>query len=360
MSHPSEELHRALAVQLCVTVVLLAYAVACHLTVTPRHTQFFTERDPSLSYPDVPSTVPNAVLAVTSALVPAVAVIAANLLRRRATRRACVKELRGIAGGGGDATTPSASASTEDDDARSNARAHADANANADAVADAVADADADARPGTTTRAALYLCCFELLGLAQAIFLTMGSYNAVKSFVGRLRPNFFAACDYKGYGEGLASGNLSAYMAATEAGAVGDAAHCRASADDVHEASLSFPSGHAAMSFAGMTYAAWALASMPFAVGELGAAAAAARWGPPDVYRVHTDVWCPRLSAAAAAAAASRRRMLEKVFGGVAPTQPRGVSPWLAVACLPLVRRHVFVLCFFFFFNILFGEGTLQ
>ena len=42
-----------------------------------------------------------------------------------------------------------------------------------------------------------------------------GRDPAVKSFVGRLRPNFFAACDYKGYGAGLSAGDLSTYMNAT-------------------------------------------------------------------------------------------------------------------------------------------------
>ncbi|EEH55977.1 uncharacterized protein MICPUCDRAFT_65370 [Micromonas pusilla CCMP1545] len=73
----------------------------------------------------------------------------------------------------------------------------------------------------------------------------MGTYNGLKAFVGRLRPNFFAACDYKGYATAMATGDYASYLAATTAGA--------------DEASLSFPSGHAALSFVAATYTAMAL-----------------------------------------------------------------------------------------------------
>lgn len=152
------------------------------------------------------------------------------------------------------------------------------------------------------------VCAFELFGMAQAIFLSMGTYNAIKSFVGRLRPNFFAACDYKGYGTGLRAGNLTAYLAATVPGAVGDVAHCLAPLEDVDEASLSFPSGHAAMSFAGMTYATLALAAVARVIAHT---------------RKRGD--------------GSHSRGGREVF-------PRGVSPWLAAACLPL-SYAVYVSC---------------
>jgi uncharacterized membrane protein YgcG len=98
-------------------------------------------------------------------------------------------------------------------------------------------------------------------------------------------------------------------MAATVPGAVGDVTYCLAPAADVDEASLSFPSGHAAMSFVGMTYAALALASIPTTT-------------------------------------AAGRCAVKKALGmGVPPSQgPRGVSPWLAASCLPLAYA-VYVSC---------------
>jgi hypothetical protein len=220
------ELHRALGVQLCVTVVLLAYALAFYLNVRDarEHTQFFTERDPSLSYPNNSSTVPSWVLGITASVIPAVAVVAANLLRWR-MHHASVDGRSGVAGGGGRAgggggvgggsggDTTAASASTS---AHHTTPADADADADAESAQlspraattttttktpTAAAAARARAR-ATSRRVAFYLCLFELFGMGQAIFVTMGSYNAVKAFVGRLRPNFFAACDYKGRGRG--------------------------------------------------------------------------------------------------------------------------------------------------------------
>ena len=72
----------ALITQSCVTVVLLAYALALTLPVHDLrgHDQFFTERDPSLSYPLKPSTVPASALAVTAPGIPFIAIVAANLL----------------------------------------------------------------------------------------------------------------------------------------------------------------------------------------------------------------------------------------------------------------------------------------
>jgi hypothetical protein len=46
----------------------------------------------------------------------------------------------------------------------------------------------------------------------------MGTYNAIKSYTGSLRPNFFSACDYKGYAAALETGDFTAYFASTTAG----------------------------------------------------------------------------------------------------------------------------------------------
>jgi phosphatidate phosphatase len=56
------------------------------------------------------------------------------------------------------------------------------------------------------------------------------------------------------------TGDYAAYLAATTAGAPGDRKECKSSQDDIDEASLSFPSGHAGLSFVAMSWAAFALA----------------------------------------------------------------------------------------------------
>ena len=62
--------------------------------------------------------------------------------------------------------------------------------------------------------------------------------------------------DYKGYGTALASGNLTAYFANTVPGMPGSYSACLAPNAKIHQARLSFPSGHSALSFCAMTYMA--------------------------------------------------------------------------------------------------------
>ena len=55
--------------------------------------------------------------------------------------------------------------------------------------------------------------------------------DTFKLFVGRLRPNFFAACNYKGYGDALISDDpqkMEDYLATTVPGQIGDIGACRA------------------------------------------------------------------------------------------------------------------------------------
>ena len=312
----------ALATQLCVALVALAYALVFHANVKRWHLRddvFFTERDPTLSYPNRASTVPTWVLGVTSSLAPAAAVAVAHLARARVMFS--------------DGSMDDGGADEEAAAARSRAR-----------------------REGSLVMSAL-----ELLGVAQAVLFAMGTYNAIKGFARRPRPNFFAACDYKGgvtlrfgcvasripgprsvtcaqsssfvvtfsrpdstdvpgrrrrrrplragYRRGLESGNLTAYLAATAPGSPGDVEHCLAPGDEVEEALLSFPSGHAALSFAGMTCASLALAS------------AARTWSLDENLTLREPGNGPT----------------ERQASG---HPPRGVSPAVAAAWLPLVRRE--------------------
>ena len=148
----------------------LVYALVVRLNVAAwrEQDQFFLERDPQLAYPAHPSTVSNTHLVLTGCVLPFVLIFALA------------------------------------------ARAHT--------------------RVGPD--AAVVWLTHQSFALGNALLVAMGTFNAGKAFVGRLRPNFFAACDYKGYAAALAefqevgasSALFAAYLAATEPGAVGDRA----------------------------------------------------------------------------------------------------------------------------------------
>jgi len=229
---PPQYAREALQTQAIFATLAAIYALTLYLNVDAwrSHDQFFVERDPSLSHPNLASTVSNAWLGVTAVAFPSLAIAAVAVRRVVAGRRVIASgaardtDSEDSAAGGGIAMMPS--------DANFNSRAK---------------------------EATLVASLFELAGAVQALCLTMGTYNGLKAFVGRLRPNFFAACDYKGYATAMATGDYASYLAATTAGAVGDRAHCLANEAATDEASLSFPSGHAALSFVAATYTAMAL-----------------------------------------------------------------------------------------------------
>ena len=179
--------------------------------------QFFVERDAALSFPSLESSVSTSTLSLTCVGVPMLMIILSSLIKYRCGLFFATDRMLG----------------TENVDLRAQ-----------------------------VTRLATYCALFDVLGFVQTVTVTMCAYNGGKCFVGRLRPNFFAECDYKGYAKALQSGDYTSYFAATVPGAVGDRRHCSQSSGD---ASLSFPSGHAALAFAGMTYVTliiWNLLSM--------------------------------------------------------------------------------------------------
>jgi len=79
-----------------------------------------------------------------------------------------------------------------------------------------------------------------------------------KGLVGRLRPNFFALCNYCGYRDALKSGKFTDYMACAPAGLPGDFEKCR---DTMKSGRLSFPSGHSSTAFAGLGFLGFMLAA---------------------------------------------------------------------------------------------------
>ena len=186
----------ALAAHAGFAVALAIFAPVVWLNVDSwrSHDQFFVERDPSLSYPYLDSTVSNEALAVMSTLLPLVCIVLSVSARVKfsPTRVGHAPGSAGLPG-------------------------------------PLIEDADPKSDPVFASRVdAVRALVFEIICYCQALSLTMITYNACKSFVGRLRPNFFAACDYKGYKHATSTGNYADYLAATTPGAPGDLTHCRA------------------------------------------------------------------------------------------------------------------------------------
>jgi membrane-associated phospholipid phosphatase len=105
---------------------------------------------------------------------------------------------------------------------------------------------------------------FSRIFLLQGPFwLAMALQYAVvaimKKFVGRLRPNFFALCDYQGYRAAAAGDRLAMerYLSATQPGKLGDGTSCISDS----RPHLSFPSAHASVAFSGLGFLALCLFS---------------------------------------------------------------------------------------------------
>ena len=135
-------------------------------------------------------------------------------------------------------------------------------------------DGEQHAEDATTTkrccRCQIILAVLRILSrLLLALMVTILLTNAVKLACGRPRPNFFALCDYKGYGTILADADhgsrsrtnlaLKPYFESVTAGHFGSLSNCKAGAKDVAQAQKSFPSGHSSCSFCGCCFLALAI-----------------------------------------------------------------------------------------------------
>jgi len=94
------------------------------------------------------------------------------------------------------------------------------------------------------------------LVLFQALGLTLFLTSLSKIFFGRQRPNFYAMCDYKGYRTAVETGDFTEYFSLTQANTPGDVSFCRATLREVNESMMSHPSGHASLTFAGLGFLA--------------------------------------------------------------------------------------------------------
>lgn len=82
-----------------------------------------------------------------------------------------------------------------------------------------------------------------------SFFVTNIITDVLKLIVGRLRPSFYALCNYAGYNDAMTSRNFTTYFELTRNGRIGDFSKCLEKNQD---AQYSFPSGHASTSFVGM------------------------------------------------------------------------------------------------------------
>lgn len=90
------------------------------------------------------------------------------------------------------------------------------------------------------------------LALGITLFLTSLS----KVFFGRQRPNFFAMCNYKGYREAVQTGDFTEYFSKTDPNIPGDLSFCLGTQSEINESMYSHPSGHASLTFCGMGFLA--------------------------------------------------------------------------------------------------------
>jgi len=86
---------------------------------------------------------------------------------------------------------------------------------------------------------------------AQSIVIALFITEIFKKFSGRLRPNFYAYCNYQGYRNATLSGDYSSYYNATQFGRIGNFSNCL-DQDAVPDAHESFPSGHSSTIFSGL------------------------------------------------------------------------------------------------------------
>jgi membrane-associated phospholipid phosphatase len=187
------------ALDILFTSVLLIVGLTAQYYVTKQPVRFFVERDPFLSYPynaDKLNEVPTAIAGVL-AIIPTLGIAYLSQVA------ACCAHYR----------------------------------------------KKREGRPP----APVFFWDLPLLALAQAIGMELLVTEVIKRFHSRYRPHFFAACNYKGYADGFATGNFTDYLAATTPGAPGDVAFCLKPKSEWTDAILSNPSGHASTIFAGWT-----------------------------------------------------------------------------------------------------------
>jgi len=85
--------------------------------------------------------------------------------------------------------------------------------------------------------------------ILEVFALTLLGTELFKAFAGRLRPSFFAYCNYAGYRDAMAANDFTEYFNNTKFGALGNISKCR-DTSDLRNAITAFPSGHSSVSMA--------------------------------------------------------------------------------------------------------------
>lgn len=93
-----------------------------------------------------------------------------------------------------------------------------------------------------------------LWAFAETILFVVAFTTIIKTVAAVPRPNFFATCNYAGYGSGLASGSLTSYLSATDPNVLANTGRCQ-NGSALRESLRSMPSGHASLAFACLGFA---------------------------------------------------------------------------------------------------------
>ena len=185
-----------IASEVLATIGIIIYAIAIQFAA-PLMPISIIERDPTISYPFVPSTVPSSTLILFAVLIPSALFLichTSSMVKHKARWNVWLVAL-----------------------------------------------------------------CYSALALLQAIVFTLCVTDTIKTVTSFPRPNMYAYCNYMGLARDALSnryGNYSAYFAATVPGRIGDQSLCAGDAHDVRDSQLSFPSGHSSIGFTAMTVAA--------------------------------------------------------------------------------------------------------
>ncbi len=96
------------------------------------------------------------------------------------------------------------------------------------------------------------------IALITALAVSSLFTDIIKNLFSHPRPDFFYLCNYQGYRDGIDSGNLTQYYALTNPTTLGKEDNCWDQTAMIG-AMKSFPSGHASLSFAGMSFTSFFL-----------------------------------------------------------------------------------------------------
>lgn len=93
---------------------------------------------------------------------------------------------------------------------------------------------------------------------ADSLLLTSCITEYLKHIIGSIRPSFYYLCDYSGYRDCIDFNECNLYYNTTQFGLLGNLDKCQ-DKNNIHDAIVSFPSGHTSMSFSMMSFLVFCL-----------------------------------------------------------------------------------------------------